>query len=608
MKPSKQKENRKDSEQKQTSVVTCNPSPHLWIAAERQGYDEIEKALMEYVDNSVDAITQMGEAFSGQIEVLYLNWGDLEKRKIVIVDNGCGMDPDKIAEIAFSFGVSGKKFSELQIGCFGIGSKYSLASIADRCTMISKTKNDKEWGLASISISQQLRENKFVVETRKDTPEINREVEKYKMLSESGHGSIVILSNIKEDCSINNTLSAALTKMHKECQRIYRYRIMPGGVNENLTISFSGGKAPSKEISKETSFDWVGIKKGEVEGSEGTDWYLGGPDGEFYNFDYKGHTVGIRLGHTPCTQGPKLRSHKKRTMWAHKVYAGNYPKACSYIRGGREIQIVSGNTSSLAAFWVGLNNMVSNMYMEVKFDDDPTKKSLIKSDSGKKTISIDAGLSKYLKELAAQAMDKIDEKHKTKVVSSKNTKDVLDELEECASRTYKNKRKSSVGSAVASKLAEKKNKIDKAENSDDTSKIKLGSDSKYVGKSVGEDALSTLTSAAGVKSSFVVQEVQVLNRKYAPWWRSVSPDGVYTININQANDFVKWILGPASKDPRHLVYPMAVFMSMAQNFFEDEESYEDFMHEQGAQLSQMASELERLRKEEASGSSSKNKK
>ncbi len=127
-------------------------------------------AIADIIDNSVDA----GASVIG----LTTDWITAEKKKktnyaqddkgplkIILSDNGCGMDKDRLIE-AFKLGADSNKGSVSYLGCFGIGLKQSALSFCRKFIVITRNGGKQIWvGVYSVDHIKSV--NRFEVDIHK---------------------------------------------------------------------------------------------------------------------------------------------------------------------------------------------------------------------------------------------------------------------------------------------------------------------------------------------------------------------------------------------------------------------------------------------------------
>jgi len=182
-------------------TVTINPDPEgIADAVSRIGY-EVEEALADIIDNSVDARAK-------NVLVRFFH-DDRSIRRVVIGDDGRGLDEKSIIE-AMKFGVTkGHRLNEL--GRYGIGLKTASLNMAEQFSVISrkgKAVCGLRWSKKSISkdwLCERLR------------PEKCREVidNDWGKLNLSRQGTLVFWDNLTEVGYTAGNVDKAITKLRK---------------------------------------------------------------------------------------------------------------------------------------------------------------------------------------------------------------------------------------------------------------------------------------------------------------------------------------------------------------------------------------------------------
>lgn len=160
-------------------------------------------ALCDIIDNSIDA-----GATIIQLEI--------KTDKILIVDNGCGMNKETLDE-ALRLGSDVIREESSCLGKFGMGLSTASMSIANKTTVLTKTLNSNSILKSSVNINAIKLTNQFV----KYIGEANQEeINIFKELVNEESGTVVLL----EECEgiKNRNVTQFSNKMKNEIARIYR--------------------------------------------------------------------------------------------------------------------------------------------------------------------------------------------------------------------------------------------------------------------------------------------------------------------------------------------------------------------------------------------------
>lgn len=143
-------------------------------------------AIGDILDNSLDAGASVISVFiSGDGKIK-------QDDQIVFVDNGCGMDMNKLKQ-ALKYGSDTKK-TPGGCGKFGFGMKTALTSQGRKFKVITKTLEDETPGIAIFDVNRIKKENDFVVGFGESTPEEKEIFENF--IKDSNQGTIIILSDL----------------------------------------------------------------------------------------------------------------------------------------------------------------------------------------------------------------------------------------------------------------------------------------------------------------------------------------------------------------------------------------------------------------------------
>lgn len=193
-------------ERDEMSLYSYENEPNARIliyALQNLGYKN-DVALCDIIDNSIDA---------GATKI----WLYIEKDRIMIIDNGKGMDLEILRE-ALKLGSDIIREDYTCLGKFGMGLSTASISIADRTTVLTKSKFSNEILKSSVDINIIKLKNRFVKSLGEATVEDKQLFE--EKLRDEKSGTIVIL----EQCTgiKNRNIGQFSNKMKSVIGRIYR--------------------------------------------------------------------------------------------------------------------------------------------------------------------------------------------------------------------------------------------------------------------------------------------------------------------------------------------------------------------------------------------------
>lgn len=175
-----------------------------------------ESAIFDIVDNSIVANAK-------EIKIILDYDENVATRKIsrvIIIDNGSGMDQDGIYNALF-LGSPKSVYSDNSLSKYGFGLKSAGLSLADTVAVVSRKATDAEWKKSQISWDTFIAKNQYVVE---EDMEIGSD-SKY-LLYETG--TVIILDKLMEINRINAT--KAIKSLKKEAAVIF-HRFIEEGVS-----------------------------------------------------------------------------------------------------------------------------------------------------------------------------------------------------------------------------------------------------------------------------------------------------------------------------------------------------------------------------------------
>lgn len=195
------------SEELEQYSSTNEPNAAILIyALQHLGYEN-DVAICDIIDNSIDA-------GATKIQVI------IDEQKIMIIDNGCGMDISVLDE-ALKLGSNVIREDNTCLGKFGMGLSTASISVGNRTTVITKKRMSDEILKSSVDVNIVKLKNKFVKLLRNAE---NDEIEMFNTYVNDESGTIVII----EDCTgiKNKNLNQFANKMKPIIARVYR-KFMP---------------------------------------------------------------------------------------------------------------------------------------------------------------------------------------------------------------------------------------------------------------------------------------------------------------------------------------------------------------------------------------------
>lgn len=150
-----------------------------------------QAAIFDIMDNSIMAGAKKISVFIEAEEVATKNM-----KKIIIVDDGCGMDLDEIYNALF-LGSPTSDYDDNSLSKYGFGLKSAGLSLADTVAVISRKNKDKSWKKSVINWNKFEQMNRYVV----DEDVMLGEERKY--LENLDVGTIVILEDLLNINRIN---------------------------------------------------------------------------------------------------------------------------------------------------------------------------------------------------------------------------------------------------------------------------------------------------------------------------------------------------------------------------------------------------------------------
>lgn len=175
-----------------------------------------ESAIFDIVDNSIVA-----KATEIKIVLEYDKNVATEKiSRIIIIDNGSGMDQDEMYNALF-LGSPKSVYSDNSLSKYGFGLKSAGLSLADTVTIVSRNSVDAKWRKSQISWDTFIEQNQYVVEEELEIGDDAKYLPKET-------GTVILLNNLLEINRVNATKAIKLLK--KEASVIF-HRFIEKGVS-----------------------------------------------------------------------------------------------------------------------------------------------------------------------------------------------------------------------------------------------------------------------------------------------------------------------------------------------------------------------------------------
>lgn len=197
--------------------LDVTPNVNFLTTLRNSGYNNYT-AIADIVDNSLD--TNVG---SENVNILIKKNKDVYE-SIMICDDGCGMNLTILNE-AFKLGANTGKIKKIDLGAYGTGLKAAALSLGRKFEIQTKSENDNFF-IATYDLDLITDSGDFKIPIRLGSDE---EFEKFKKLTNSETGTIVILSKL--DRITNSNITQFRNKLAKDFGLFYKIFIEEYGVN-----------------------------------------------------------------------------------------------------------------------------------------------------------------------------------------------------------------------------------------------------------------------------------------------------------------------------------------------------------------------------------------
>lgn len=194
------------------------PDPAVLITGLRDtGYD-FNTSLADIVDNSIDA-----EASSVDIRIELRPNGE---PLVTVADDGCGMSLDELID-GMRYGSSDTaKKNPKRLGKFGLGLKTASTAYCKKLSVISKSKKEDPFVMATWDLDRVARDNKWQLELFKEEDIPSYFLNRIRSFANEGHGTLVIWEKIDRMSTgggrvTKNTIDRYATEFNKYATMIY---------------------------------------------------------------------------------------------------------------------------------------------------------------------------------------------------------------------------------------------------------------------------------------------------------------------------------------------------------------------------------------------------
>ena len=200
------------------------------------GFKSTIHALAEVVDNSIDAGAKNIKVILSEESVRSGNSDRKRLTEIFVVDDGCGMEEDKLNRcLTFADGDGG---GDGKIGTFGYGLPNSTIFVCKRGDVYSRTKHGS-WGHVYLDIDEIIESNssKYPPSTKLNSlPDLPTESDSMQ------HGTIIRWSNL-DNCDAAHARTIA-DRANELLGRLYRYYISENKISIELICIQKGNSKP----------------------------------------------------------------------------------------------------------------------------------------------------------------------------------------------------------------------------------------------------------------------------------------------------------------------------------------------------------------------------
>jgi hypothetical protein len=178
---------------KKSQLLDATPNVGFLSTLRNSGYDNYS-AISDIVDNSLDT-----EVNSKNVSIT-VKFSQKQNDSITIVDDGCGMDYETIAE-AIKLGADTGKSRKTDLGSYGTGLKSAALSIGRKFTIITKAE-DSPMIIVEHDLDEMVERNSFHVPIREAFTD---EVELFSQQLKNT-GTIIIIEKLDRISNSNATI------------------------------------------------------------------------------------------------------------------------------------------------------------------------------------------------------------------------------------------------------------------------------------------------------------------------------------------------------------------------------------------------------------------
>lgn len=191
------------------------PDPAILITGLRDTGYELNTALADVIDNSVDANASIID-----IAIRLMMDGT---PIVTIADNGCGMTKGELLD-GMKYGSSSTRNKPAtRLGKFGLGLKTASTAFCKRLSVISKANKTDPFYMATWDLDKVAMENAWEIEITEESEIDKKYLVLLSNIAKEGHGTLVIWEKI-DRLSESRTMTQKL--MDKICSSFKEYATM----------------------------------------------------------------------------------------------------------------------------------------------------------------------------------------------------------------------------------------------------------------------------------------------------------------------------------------------------------------------------------------------
>ena len=161
------------------------PDPAILITGLRDTGYELNTALADVIDNSVDANASIID-----IGIRLLTDGS---PIVTIADNGCGMTKEELLD-GMKYGSSSTRNKPVtRLGKFGLGLKTASTAFCKKLSVISKAKASDPFYMATWDLDKVARENAWEIDISEESEIDKKYLLQLKNIAKEGHGTLAYI-------------------------------------------------------------------------------------------------------------------------------------------------------------------------------------------------------------------------------------------------------------------------------------------------------------------------------------------------------------------------------------------------------------------------------